>query len=59
MQTMVFASSLIRSKSGPAQLEQRALELQYSPWRGVKDAIRLTAAIGGMALFSVLLDVVL
>jgi hypothetical protein len=56
MQTMVYASSLIRAGNDRPRLDQRELELSYSgPRHGLKDASRLGAALGGVLAYAGLL----
>ncbi len=53
MNTMVFASSLIKHTSDAPQIDPRELELSYysRPREGLKDVARLAAALGGVALY--------
>ena len=53
MQTMVFASSLLRNNSDSPRIAQRDLELSYSgPRHGIKDLARVGAALAGMGLYA-------
>ena len=56
MQTMVFASLLIKSREGAPRLSARELEESYfAPGHGLKDVARIAAALGGIALYAGLL----
>lgn len=56
MQTVVLASSLIRSREGLPQLDPRELELSYAgPRHGLKEVTRVAAALGSVVAYAGLL----
>ena len=56
MHTMVFASSFMKSRGDAPQLSARELELSYSgPRHGLKDVVRIAAALVGLAGYAGLL----
>jgi hypothetical protein len=53
MQTMVFASSLLRNHSDSHRIDQRDLELHYAgPRHGLKDLARVGVALAGVGLYA-------
>ncbi|HTE51468.1 MAG TPA: hypothetical protein VK698_11530 [Kofleriaceae bacterium] len=53
MNNMIFASSLIH-RTSPTRLD----DLYAGPWTGLKDALRIAAALGALATYAGLLALV-